>query len=74
MDTAKKDAIISLVLNSSTFGKLSANKEMDLRIVKNFNTRLYANNDERLAKLAVEWQGTISWHREESMALLRTQD
>ena len=49
-------------------------KEMDLRIVKNFNTRLYANNDERLAKLAVEWQGTISWHREESMALLRTQD
>ena len=49
-------------------------KEMDLRIVKNFNTKLYANANERVSKLAIEWQGTISWHREESMALLKTND
>ena len=47
-------------------------KEAEHKIVKNFNTRMYANNNERDVKLAIEWQGTIAWHREQSHALLRT--
>ena len=49
-------------------------KEMELRIKKNFLTKLYACPNERLLKLAIEWQGTIAWHREESMAVLKTND
>ena len=49
-------------------------KEMELRIKKNFLTKLYASPNERLLKLAIEWQGTIAWHREESMAVLKTND
>lgn len=46
--------------------------EMEQRIVKDFATRMYANNDERDQKLMIEWQGTVAWHVEQSHALLRT--
>jgi hypothetical protein len=42
------------------------------RIVKDYNSRLYQNPDERDIKLMVEWQGTIAWHLEQVNALLRT--
>ena len=47
-------------------------KEGEHRIVKDFKTRMYANNDERDIKMMIEWQGTIAWHLEQSHALLRT--
>ena len=46
--------------------------EAELRVVKNFESRPYARPDERDFKMMLEWQGTISWHREASSALLRT--
>jgi hypothetical protein len=45
---------------------------MELRVVKDFNSRFYQNNDERDYKIMMEWQGTIAWHLEQSHALLRT--
>jgi len=46
--------------------------EAEQRIVKDYATRFYQNNDERDLKLMVEWQGTVAWHLEQSHALLRT--
>jgi hypothetical protein len=45
---------------------------MEWRIVKNFATRYYQNNDERDEKVMVEWQGSIAWHLEQAHSLLRT--
>jgi len=47
-------------------------KEMEMRIVKDIQTKLWKMEDERDSHLMMEWQGSISWHREQSMALLRT--
>lgn len=41
-------------------------------IVKDYESRLYSNNNERDVKYMIEWQGTIRWHLEQSHALLRT--
>ena len=46
--------------------------EAELRVVKDYASRMYSNNDERDMKLMVEWQGSIAWHREQSHALLKT--
>jgi hypothetical protein len=43
-----------------------------LRVVKDYESRMYANNDERDVKIMVEWQGTVAWHLEQAHALLKT--
>jgi len=43
-----------------------------LRLVKDYESRYYSNNNERDTKLMVEWQGTVAWHLEQSHALLKT--
>lgn len=45
---------------------------IELRIVKDFQSRMYANNDERDIKAMIEWQGTMAHHTEQANALLRT--
>lgn len=42
------------------------------RIVKDYESRMWKNNDERDYKIMIEWQGTISWHLEQAHAILRT--
>lgn len=42
------------------------------RIVKDYESRMYANNDERDIKLMCEWQGSIAWELEQAHALLKT--
>lgn len=44
----------------------------EVRTVKDFNSRMYQNPNERDVKLMIEWQGTIAWHLEQAHALLRT--
>ena len=44
----------------------------DMRVVKDYATRLYANNDERDVKFMIEWQGTVAWNLEQAHALIRT--
>lgn len=46
--------------------------QAELRINKDYVSRPYAAPDERDYKVMVEWQGTVSWHLEQSHALLRT--
>ena len=46
--------------------------EAEWRLVKDYSSRMFANNDERDAKFMIEWQGSIAWHLEQSHALLRT--
>ena len=45
---------------------------LELRVVKDFNSRLYALDNERDVKIMIEWQGTMAHHTEQSHALLRT--
>lgn len=47
-------------------------KEMELKPVLPISTRFYQAPEDRDVKLMMEWQGTVAWHREQSMALLRT--
>lgn len=47
-------------------------KEADVRIVKDYESRYYQNNDERDLKFMTEWQGTIAWNIEQAHALIRT--
>lgn len=44
----------------------------ELRVKKDYNSRMYSNNNERDLKYMIEWQGTIAWHLEQCHALLRT--
>lgn len=46
--------------------------QAEYRVKKNFESRPYELENERVKKLMVEWQGTIAWHLEEHHALLRT--
>ena len=45
---------------------------LELRIVKDFNSRMYNLDNERLLKTMIEWQGTMAHHTEQANALLRT--
>jgi hypothetical protein len=45
---------------------------MEWRIVTDYKSKYYQNNDERDHKIMMEWQGTIAWHLEQSHALLKT--
>lgn len=47
--------------------------EMELRVRsgKDYNTKMYTLAHERIAKLMVEWQGSIAFHRTESFAFLK---
>lgn len=47
-------------------------KEMELKIVKDIQTKMYQGHNERDSHLMMEWKGGIAWHREQCMALLRT--
>jgi hypothetical protein len=47
-------------------------KEMELRVVKDYLSQFYQLPGERVVRYNCEWQGTIAWHREQSMALLTT--
>lgn len=42
------------------------------RLVKDYNSRMYQNNNERDFKLMIEWQGSIAWHLEQAHSFLRT--
>jgi len=44
----------------------------DLKLVKDYNSRLWSNDNERDIKYMIEWQGTVAWHLEQCHALLRT--
>lgn len=45
---------------------------MELRVKKEFNTRQYEAEKERMFKLMVEWQGTVAFQLEQAHAFLRT--
>lgn len=45
---------------------------MEWRIVKDYKSKYYQNNNERDEKIMIEWQGTIAWHLEQAHALLKT--
>lgn len=45
--------------------------EMELRLNKNYASKLYPSPDERDAKFMIEWQGSIAFHRPEAFALLK---
>jgi len=45
---------------------------VDLRLVKNYETREYSAPNERDVSLMMEWQGTIAFNLEQHAALLRT--
>lgn len=47
-------------------------KEIEMMVVKNFETRVWQKEGGRDYNLAIEWQGTIAWHREQVHALLKT--
>jgi len=47
-------------------------KLMEWRIKKDYNTRNYKLDNERIEKIMIEWQGSIAWHVEQAHALLRT--
>lgn len=47
-------------------------QQAEYRVKRNFVTRPYSLPTQRLNNLMVEWQGTIAFHLEEHMALLRT--
>lgn len=46
--------------------------KIDLRLVKNYETKTYHNADDRDWKLMMEWEGTIAFNEEQHAALLRT--
>lgn len=47
-------------------------KLMEWRIKKDYNTRDYSLANQRIEKIAIEWQGSIAWHVEQAHSLLRT--
>lgn len=47
-------------------------KEIEIKKVKDFATRLWQKEDGRDWNLMVEWQGTVAWHREQAHSILRT--
>jgi hypothetical protein len=47
-------------------------KEIEIRLVKDFATRLWQKEGGRDWNLMVEWQGSVAWHREQAHSLLKT--
>lgn len=45
---------------------------MKWRIAKDYTSKIWSLDNERIQHLMVEWQGTISWEVEQAHALLRT--
>ena len=47
-------------------------KLMELRVKKDYNSRNYKLDNERIEKIMIEWQGSIAWHVEQAHSLLKT--
>lgn len=82
IDTYKLPGGFELVLMRSEY--LSQNTKLEnwlyvmdptqaeMRLVKNYTTHFYHLENQRMHSLAIEWQGTVAWHLEQTHALLRT--